>query len=169
MTMRPKGKHVKQIDVWSPNALAICDYTQFIFERRHLIKQYEWRGNRLVWTGFLVGKPYADIPNEQLRPPLIKPDPIPVRNPRLPQGTQIEWQVLNTEAWNTINYINWAAWGNYQDGFPALAPALRLANLQAGGYWEPPNLNIGYYQPTPTIIPEDVRLSNLQNFRWVST
>jgi hypothetical protein len=32
----------------------------------------------------MVGKPYLDVPSEQNRPPLVKADPVTVKNPRLP-------------------------------------------------------------------------------------
>lgn len=81
-----KGKRVR-IDPNNPEALGICDYTDFVFNRSDLVKQMEWRGNNLVWTGLMVGKPYVDVPNEQNRPPLVKNDPRPVKNPRVPQNT----------------------------------------------------------------------------------
>lgn len=84
MSYRPHGKHVS-IDETSPKAVGICDKTGFIFNRKDLVKQMEWRGNALVWTGFLVGRPYVDEPNQQLRPPILPPDPVPVVMPRLEQ------------------------------------------------------------------------------------
>ena len=80
---RWKGKHVR-INPRNPSALGVCDYSSFDFNHKDLIKQMEWRGDRLVWTGFLVGGPYLDKPQEQNRPPLVKDDPHPVVNPRIP-------------------------------------------------------------------------------------
>jgi len=80
---RWKGKNVV-INPSSPLALGECDDSGFTFNRKDLVQQMEWRGNNLVWTGLLVGKQYLDAPNEQNRPPLVKADPRPVRNPRLP-------------------------------------------------------------------------------------
>lgn len=82
-TEKYKGKYVT-IDKDNPDALGICDDSGFVFNHKDLVKQMEWRGNNLVWTGFLVGRPYLDVPNEQNRPPLTKDDPRPVKNPRLP-------------------------------------------------------------------------------------
>lgn len=43
-----------------------------------------WRGNKLQWTGFLVCTfTCLDLPNQQLRPRILPPDPIPVVNPRI--------------------------------------------------------------------------------------
>jgi hypothetical protein len=83
---RYKGKHVS-IDRDNPQGLGICDYTDFVFNHKDLVKQMEWRGDNLVWTGMMVGRPYLDTPNEQNRPPLVKDDPRPLKDPRVPQDT----------------------------------------------------------------------------------
>lgn len=66
----------------SMDAVGVCDFSGFWFSHSDLVKQMEWRGNRLVWTGFMVGRPFVDIPNEQARPPLVQDDPKIVENPR---------------------------------------------------------------------------------------
>lgn len=81
---RYKGKHVT-IDPKNPEGLGICDYSGFVFNHKDLHKQMDWRGNSYVWTGFMVGKPYLDKPQEQNRPAPIKDDPRPLKNPRLPE------------------------------------------------------------------------------------
>jgi hypothetical protein len=80
---RWKGKYVV-INPDNPEALGECDDSGLTFNRKDLVKQMEWRGDNLVWTGFMVGKPYLDKPQEQNRPPLVKADPRPVADPRLP-------------------------------------------------------------------------------------
>ena len=80
---RWKGANVT-IDVNSPSALGVCDESGFVFNHKDLVKQMEWQGNQLVWTGLMVGKPYLDVPSEQNRPPLTRGDPRAVTNPRLP-------------------------------------------------------------------------------------
>jgi hypothetical protein len=77
-----RGQYVKKN---VREAVGVCDYSGFFFSKSDLIKQYEWRGNNLVWTGAIVGRPFADEPNEQNRPPQIKGDPKTVSNPR-PEG-----------------------------------------------------------------------------------
>lgn len=76
-------KHVV-VDENNPSALGQCDYTDFTFNHKDLVKQMQWVGNNKVWTGYMVGKPYVDELNEQSRPPLVKADPYPVINARLP-------------------------------------------------------------------------------------
>lgn len=68
----------------SPNALGVCDDSGFVFNHKDLIKQMEWRGDNLVWTGLMKGPQYLDKPQEQNRPPLVKNDPRPVKDPRPP-------------------------------------------------------------------------------------
>jgi len=128
MTMRPKGKHVT-IDPSDPQGLGICDYTQFVHNRKDLVKQYEWRGNALVWTGFFVGRQYVDVPNEQARPPILPPDPVPFLFPRLPQGTLVLWNSNTLGNWNNI-FLPWNFLDSNSDGTEPLPPAQRLANLQ---------------------------------------
>lgn len=74
-----RGEYVKK-NVIEP--VGVCDYSGFFFSRSDLVKQYEWHGNQLVWTGAIVGRPFVDEPNEQNRPPQIKGDPKAVQNPR---------------------------------------------------------------------------------------
>jgi len=57
-----------------------CDRSGEMFEK--LYKQYEWAGERKIWTGLWVGQPYLDVPQEQLRTPIIGDDPKPLPNPR---------------------------------------------------------------------------------------
>jgi hypothetical protein len=80
---RKKGKNVT-VEFNNPSAVGVCDDSGFVFNHSELVKQMEWRGDKLVWTGLMVGKPYLDKPNEQNRLPLVKDDPRPVKNPRLP-------------------------------------------------------------------------------------
>jgi hypothetical protein len=76
-----KGKYVA-IDPKKPSGLGVCDYSGFVFNHKDLVKQMEWRGNKLIWIGFMVGRPYLDKPQEQNRPPIFKPDPKPLKNAR---------------------------------------------------------------------------------------
>jgi len=106
---RWKGKYVT-IDTNNPSALGICDESGLAFNHKDLVKQMEWRGDNLVWTGFLVGKPYLDVPSEQNRPPLVKADPYTVKNPRLPTPySDPETPVVlpYTQLLTKLNNTNW--------------------------------------------------------------
>lgn len=84
MSFNPMGKHFK-IDVRRPLGSALCDKTQFRMRHCDLVRQMEWYGNTLQWTGYMVGKWYVDRPNPAGRVPILKPDPVPLNNPRPPQ------------------------------------------------------------------------------------
>ena len=77
-----RGRFVRKNSI---EPVGVCDYSGFLFSKSNLVKQYEYRGNDLVWTGAMVGRPFVDEPNEQNRPPQIKGDPKVVRDPR-PEG-----------------------------------------------------------------------------------
>ena len=81
-----RGSYVRK---GSTEPVGVCDFSGFWFSQSDLVKQMEYRGNSLVWTGFMVGKPFVDIPNQQARPPLVKADPKVVINPR-PMGLELE-------------------------------------------------------------------------------
>jgi hypothetical protein len=106
---RWKGKYVV-IDPKNPAALGQCDDTDFTFNHKDLVKQMDWRGDNLVWTGLLVGKPYLDVPQEQNRPPLVKADPRPVTNPRLPvpyTDPNANQVLSNTQLTAKLNSFHW--------------------------------------------------------------
>lgn len=131
MSYQPKGKFVT-IDPDNPEALGICDYSGIIFMRKDLCRQMEWRGDQLVWTGFYVGQPFVDKPNQQNRTPILPPDPVPVLDPRPPFESQITWDTDDN------------VFSQDQNTFDSLA---------------------GFIIGTPA-PPEQVRLSDLQNFIW---
>ena len=79
--LRQKGKYTK-IDRNNPLAVARCDYSGFLCRHSDLIKQMEYRGKALVWTGFWVNKVFADKPNPQNITPVLLPDPYPIYSPR---------------------------------------------------------------------------------------
>jgi hypothetical protein len=109
-----QGKRVR-INVSDPVAIAQCDYTDFSFNHGDLVKQMEWRGDRLQWTGYMVARPYLDVPNEQLRPPPVKADPYPIKDPRLPQpyGANLsQGPELSTQ--QIIKELNTSYWGPFE-------------------------------------------------------
>jgi hypothetical protein len=80
---RWKGKNVV-IDPKNPEPLGICDRCGFNFNHKDLVKQKDWQGDNYIWIGILVCSTCLDKPQEQNRPPLVKDDPRPVKNPRPP-------------------------------------------------------------------------------------
>lgn len=111
---RWKPKYVR-IDPRHPEALGVCDDSDFVFNRNDLVEQREWRGNRLVGTNFYRGRPFLDVPQEQNRPPLVKADPYPVMDPRLPQPDSDHYPLYGIpisspqEVTAHLNTLNWTA------------------------------------------------------------
>jgi hypothetical protein len=67
----------------NPRAWGRDDITGLPVMHDDLVKQMEYIGNGLAWTGFMVHFNDADQPNPQLMPPRLRPDPVPVHNPRI--------------------------------------------------------------------------------------
>lgn len=126
------GKHFN-LDPENPEAFGICDRTNFIFNRKDLIKQMEWRGNRLVWTGLYVGRPYLDTPNPQLRAPNIPPDPVPIREPRPMKTTICTWSDNTLPVWSEIKQT-WASLWTVDSGNIALPYAEAQAEIENMGW-----------------------------------
>lgn len=80
MSLRYPG-HAK-INPSFPSAIGCCDRCGFQWNLNELRFQYEYRGNALTNLQLLVCPPCYDIPAEFVRPIILGPDPIPVRNPR---------------------------------------------------------------------------------------
>ena len=76
---RYRGKFVRK---GSLEAVKLCDRSGLWFSASDICVEKEWRGNSLVPTGFFVGRPYLDEPNEQFRTPKVSNDPQPVMNAR---------------------------------------------------------------------------------------
>lgn len=164
MSNRPKGKYVT-IDTSNPAALGICDKSGFVFRRQDMIKQMEWRGNALVWTGFIVGRPFADVPNEQLRPPILPPDPVPIKLPRTKQPTTVTWSNQGT-IWSLLPIYTWDSWIGSEDGVPAAPESVRKSSLEQEV--EPPQSYgvSGYAPPYPDLTQAQI-LSNLQGASFI--
>lgn len=128
----PKGKYVR-IDPMNPEALAICDYSKLPCLHKDLVRQMEWRGDGLVWTGLLVNRRFSDIPNEQGRAPILPPDPVPVAQAR-PQPEQLmTWSNNPLPLWSQIT-STWASLFNVFSGQQAPSEAQRVESLQ-NYYW----------------------------------
>lgn len=69
-----------------PHARALCDRCGANKQHRKLTMQMEYRGRRLASTGWLVCPRCLDTPFTADIPPILKPDPIPVRRPRPDDG-----------------------------------------------------------------------------------
>lgn len=85
--MFPHGRWVK-IDENNPDAVARCDRSGQLCNYNDLVKQMDFRGSGLVWTGLYVNKYFLDVPNPQSLNPIIRPDPVPLQHPRPWDTTQ---------------------------------------------------------------------------------
>lgn len=129
----PTGKYVR-IDPKNPEALAICDYSGLPCMHKDLVRQMEWRGDGLVWTGLLVNKRFSDIPNEQGRAPLLPPDPIPVANPRPQFFQSMTWSNNPLTSWSTSEYFPFASLADVISGVTAPTEEQRVQSLETY-YW----------------------------------
>lgn len=73
-----------KLRIGDQNAKAQCDRTGLICRKKDLVRQMEYNGTGLYWTGLYVHKSVAYTPNPaSLVPPILK-DPKPVLNTRVP-------------------------------------------------------------------------------------
>lgn len=123
--MFPHGRWVK-INEQNPDAVARCDRSGQLCNYNDLVKQMDYRGLGLVWTGLYVNKYFLDEPNPQSLNPVIRPDPPPLEHPRPWQTTQavwptqsLPWNTQTTDCMNssttcqTPSYPVWASWGDW--------------------------------------------------------
>lgn len=69
--------------------ISFSDRSEMAYNYGDLVKEYEWRGNNLVWNGLMVGYDEADIPNPNVRPFQYKKEGILPPNARPPQPPTI--------------------------------------------------------------------------------
>ena len=81
MSLRYRSR-IPYVDPDNPQSWGRDDYTGLPVMHPDLIKQMEYFGTGLAWTGFMVHFKDADQPNPQNVPPRLKVDPIPIPNPR---------------------------------------------------------------------------------------
>lgn len=80
MSWRYHGRAIVNPD--RPSAFGVCDRCARWYNLDELMWQYDWRGPRLENLRILVCSPCNDTPQEQLRPIVLPPDPLPRVNPR---------------------------------------------------------------------------------------
>ena len=81
--MRPAYSGRAKISIRRPQAIGECDRCGFWHTRADMPRQFQWSGNRLFDTGFVVGNDCLDVPQQQFRTPILPPDPRPIINPRI--------------------------------------------------------------------------------------
>lgn len=81
MAVKYRGQ-IPLVDPNNPQSWGKDDITGLPVMHPDMVKQMEWGPQGLYWTGFMVHFKDADEPNPQLVPPRLKPDPLPILNPR---------------------------------------------------------------------------------------
>lgn len=109
-----KGKYIK-INPDNPDAVARCDRSGLVGNYGDLVKQMDYRGSGLIWTGLYVNKAFVDKPNPQGLNPVLKPDPVPVEHPRPWYTPPNETWPYDTVQWDNINDTIWANWGDWEN------------------------------------------------------
>ena len=71
-------KHAR-VNPDNPVPVGRCGKTGFMVPVTELVKQYEYAGNSLVWTGQYVWNKFADKPNPQKMAPKIVDERDPTR------------------------------------------------------------------------------------------
>jgi len=151
----------------NPEAKGICDRSSFAFNHSDLVKQMEWRGNSLEWTGLMVGRPFLDEPNEQLRNPEVGPDSIPVPDPKLPVYTPV---VFSNQMipFSQLPILNFASWGGIQQGVLAAPEDERLEALEEQIPAPVENISSSSQSFVQELTQAQI-LNNLENYDWSQT
>jgi hypothetical protein len=69
-------------DIRRPKPWRVCDRCGFRWTADKVRFQYDWRGAALQNLFIMVCPTCTDVPQEQFRPIIIGPDPVPVEDPR---------------------------------------------------------------------------------------
>lgn len=99
-------------DPRAPRAKGVCDDCGRWFLHSRLLRQMEYRGTALEWTGFFKCRECLDKPQDQLRPILLPPDPVPIMNPRPEYAVNDEALQGFTQyvLWPDGGALDWAVW-----------------------------------------------------------
>lgn len=71
------------VDPDDPIAWAKDDITGLPVMHDDLVPVMQYSGSQVIWTGFMTHKDFVDIPQPQLAPARLRPDPVPVTNIRI--------------------------------------------------------------------------------------
>lgn len=104
-------QRVPIVDPNAPEAWGRDDITGLPVMHSDLVKYYEYIGTGLQWTGMMTHYKDLDQPNPQLCPPRLKPDPVPIDNPRYLTFTKVPPvpENLDVMAGSTTAALTWDA------------------------------------------------------------
>lgn len=78
-----KRRTQPKFDAKDPRGIAICDGCGFLVQHNHLREKKDYRGGTTpVGLSLMVCASCDDVPQPYYRRLLLKPDPVPLRNPR---------------------------------------------------------------------------------------
>lgn len=92
------------VDATNPSAFGVSDRSGRWYNFRDLVWQYDWRGSRLMNLRILVPVQELDKPQQQLRPKIVPPDPVPIMNARPEQFAADDQGVSVTESVTPPNF-----------------------------------------------------------------
>ena len=79
-----KHRTAPKFDAHNPKAVAICDGCGFLVQHEHLREKKDYRGGTVpVGLSLYVCASCDDVPQPYFSRLLLRPDPVPVRNPRV--------------------------------------------------------------------------------------
>lgn len=92
-----------QISSTGPNAAAVCDRCGFVYNHIDLRWQNDYRGRNLANIRILVCERCEDEPQAQLKPRIIPPDPVSVKNARPERYCEYESNTRTTQG-NSVDF-----------------------------------------------------------------
>lgn len=87
----------------NPQAHAICDRCGFRYNHVDLQWQMDYAGSGLINKRLLVCNTCNDEPQSQLRAIVIPADPVPIKNPRVPNYAEAASNTRVTSGQNSVN------------------------------------------------------------------
>lgn len=101
-----KHRTQPKFDAKSPQGIAICDGCGFLVQHAHLREKKDYRGGTVpVGLSLYVCASCDDVPQPYYKRLLLKPDPVPLRNPR-PDSQDAQTNAQETAANAYSLYLN---------------------------------------------------------------
>jgi len=101
-----KHRTQPKFDAKSPQGIAICDGCGFLVQHAHLREKKDYRGGTVpVGLSLYVCASCDDVPQPYYKRLLLKPDPVPLRNPR-PDSQDAQTNAQETAANAFSIYLN---------------------------------------------------------------
>lgn len=95
MAWRPHGR--ARVSSRAPEAAGICDRCGLLFSLSDLTWQFQWAGPQLQNLRLLVCRECNDVPQPQLKPRILPPDPMPRLNARPQDWLEADYDLRVTE------------------------------------------------------------------------